>query len=247
MILEVENLHTYYGASHVLQGVSLSVSSGEVVVLLGRNGAGKTTLLRSIVGLTLPSSGSVKLDDTELRGSPVHRAPRLGMVFVPSGRRSFETLTVWENLQLASRSCPDREGTWAPERVLEVFPKLSQLMNRRAGVLSGGEQQMLKIGRALVANPEILLLDEPTEGLAPVVVSELGEWIDLLRTEKIGILLAEQNALFSLEHADRGYILEKGRLSFGGSAEQVWESSELQSALGIAERDSENDSGVING
>ncbi len=243
MKLEIKELHTYYGASHILQGVSLSISSGEVVVLLGRNGAGKTTLLRSSVGLTKANSGSVLVDGAELRGSPVHRAPRLGVIFVPSGRRTFESLTVWENLQLAATSCPRRTGSWNPERVFEVFPKLAQLAKRRAGVLSGGEQQMLKIGRALVANPEILLLDEPTEGLAPVVVGELGDWINLLRQERLGILLAEQNALFSLEHADRGYILEKGRISLQGSAEEVWVSQELQSALGIAARDTNDSQG----
>lgn len=236
MRLTVEDLHTNYGSSRILRGVSVSVGSGEVVALLGRNGAGKTTLLRSVVGLTRPHSGSVRADDIEMRGAPVHRAARVGVAFVPSGRRAYASLTVAQNIELAARSCPGRHGPWNSERVYEAFPALRNLAGRRSGFLSGGEQQMLKIARALVSNPEILLLDEPTEGLSPVVVEELGSWIDLLRGEKLGILLAEQNATFSLQHADRGYILEKGMIALAATADEVWTSPELRSALGVAAR-----------
>lgn len=234
MNLTVEDLHVSYGLSHVLRGVSLSVSTGEVVALLGRNGAGKTTLLRGVVGLTRPNGGSARMGEVELRGAPVHRAARSGLVFVPSGRRTFGSLTVTQNLELAARSCRDRSGKWNPARVYDVFPALLSLADRRSAFLSGGEQQMLKIGRALVANPDIMLLDEPTEGLSPAVVEELGTWLELLRDEGLGILLAEQNAVFSLGHADRAYILEKGEIALAGTSTEIWSSEALRSALGVA-------------
>ncbi len=236
MRLEVRDVHTYYGASHVLQGVSLVVEPGEVVALLGRNGAGKTTLMRSVVGLVRPRAGSILLDGQELVGGPTYLPARRGLAFLPSGRRVFSSLSVAENLEVARRSCPRRTGAWTAERIYGLFPKLAQLSRRTAGFLSGGEQQMLKIGRALITNPEMLLLDEPTEGLAPAVVDELGEWISLLARESLSILLAEQSATFAREHASRGYLLEKGRIRFEGTMEQVWDSDELRSALGIAAR-----------
>ncbi len=235
MRLVVEGLHTYYGASHVLQGASLVVEPGEAVALLGRNGAGKTTLMRSIVGLTPARSGSVLVDGRDLRRAPPYRSARLGLAFVPSGRRVFSSLSVAENLEVARRSCPRRRGPWTLKRVYEVFPKLAEVRTRRAGHLSGGEQQMLKIGRALVTNPEMVLLDEPTEGLAPAVVEELGQWLGLLTRENLGILLAEQSAAFALAHTARGYLLEKGRMRFEGTMEEIWDSAELRSALGVAE------------
>ena len=236
MRLEVRDVHSYYGASHILQGVSLTVEPGEVVSLLGRNGAGKTTLMRSIVGLVRPRSGSVQIDGVELTGAPTFRAARSGLAFLPSGRRVFSSLSVAENLEVARRSCPRRTGAWNVERIYGLFPKLEQISRRTAGHLSGGEQQMLKIGRALITNPEMLLLDEPTEGLAPAVVDELGEWIDLLASENLSILLAEQSATFARAHSSRGYLLEKGRIRFDGTMDRIWDSPELRSALGIAAR-----------
>lgn len=234
MKLDVQDLHTYYGASHVLQGVSVRVEPGETVALLGRNGAGKTTLLRSIVGLTPPRSGTVLLDGAQVRGRAPYRAARRGLAYLPSGRRVFSSLSVAENLEVARRSCAGRHGPWTVDRVYQMFPKLGELRWRRAGHLSGGEQQMLKIARALVTNPELVLLDEPTEGLAPAVVDDLGRWIGLLRRENLSILLAEQSAAFASAHASRGYLLEKGRIRFAGTMEQIWASADLRSALGVA-------------
>lgn len=236
MKLTVNGINTYYGASHVLQGVSLGVSSGEIVVLLGRNGAGKTTLMRSIVGLTRATSGAVTVDDRDLTGARAHTLARLGIAFVPSGRRVFGSLTVEQNLELAARSCPKRKGEWSVARVYDVFPALAQLRRRPARHLSGGEQQMLKLGRALVTNPEVLLLDEPTEGLAPVIVAHLGDWLELLREHGFGVLLAEQNAVFALRHSDRGYILEKGRIAHEGNAQELQSSQELLTSLGVSAR-----------
>lgn len=236
MNLSVAEAHTYYGSSHVLQGVSLHVRSPEVVVLLGRNGAGKTTLMRTIVGLTPPRAGTVSVDGRDVTGKPAHTVGRLGVAFVPSGRRVFGSLTVEQNLRLAARSCPRRTGEWSVGRVYDAFPALAQLRRRPARHLSGGEQQMLKLGRALVTNPEILLLDEPTEGLAPVVVGQLGAWLDLLRAVGLGVLLAEQNAVFALRHADRGYILEKGRVTHEGDADTLASSEELLTSLGVSAR-----------
>jgi branched-chain amino acid transport system ATP-binding protein len=235
VILELDAIDTYYGSSHILQGVSLEVRSGEVVVLLGRNGAGKTTLMRSVVGLTRARRGAVRVDGDDVRELRPHRIARRGIAFVPSGRRVFGSLTVGQNLELAARSTR-RNGAWSVRRVYQTFPKLEALRRRPARHLSGGEQQMLKLGRALVTNPEILLLDEPTEGLAPVVVGELGHWLDLLRGEGFGVLLAEQNAIFALAHADRGYILEKGTITHEGAAEVLRGSEELLAGLGVTRR-----------
>ncbi len=232
-MLEVRDLHTYYGSSHVVQGVSLSVAPGEVVTLLGRNGAGKTTTLRSIVALTPPRRGQVVLDGKDITGKAPHVASRSGIAFVPSGRRVFGTLTVAENLRLAVSSAAHRSGAWTIDRVHDTFPKLATLARRRAGLLSGGEQQMLKIGRALLSSPTVLLLDEPTEGLSPAVVSELGGWLDQLREQRLGVLLTEQNAVFALRYANRGYILEKGRCRAEGTREQLSSGSALRTYLGV--------------
>jgi branched-chain amino acid transport system ATP-binding protein len=215
MILEVNNIYTSYGLSQVLFGVSLKINEGEVVSLLGRNGVGKTTTLRSIMGLTPAHSGSIKWKGEEIAAKPSYEIAKMGIGFVPEDRRIFSDLTVWENLDVA-----------IVERVFELFPALEPLRNRRGGFLSGGEQQMLTVARALMGNPELLLLDEPSEGLAPVVVQHLGEQISKLREEGMTILLSEQNTQFSLDLSDRLYILEKGEVRYEGKVAEFLKDEE---------------------
>jgi branched-chain amino acid transport system ATP-binding protein len=216
-ILRVEDIYTYYGLSQVLFGVSLRVARGECVCLLGRNGVGKTTTMRSIIGLTPPRRGRVMWKGHDVAGRPPYQVARAGIGFIPEDRRIFADLTVWENLDVASRGGRNGGG-WTVERVFDLFPKLRELMNRQGGFLSGGEQQMLTIARTLMGNPELLLLDEPSEGLAPLVVEHLKEQIARLKQEGLTILLAEQNIGFSLDLADRVYVLEKGHIRFDGTA-----------------------------
>jgi branched-chain amino acid transport system ATP-binding protein len=218
-ILTVESLYTYYGLSQVLFGVSLHVARGECVCLLGRNGVGKTTTMRSIIGLTPPRRGRVVWKGRDVAGRPPYQIARAGIGFIPEDRRIFADLTVWENLDVASRGARNGGG-WTVERVFDLFPKLRELMNRQGGFLSGGEQQMLTIARTLMGNPELLLLDEPSEGLAPLVVEHLKEQIARLKTDGLTILLAEQNIAFSLDLADRVYVLEKGHIRFDGTARE---------------------------
>ena len=217
MILEVIDIYTSYGLSQILFGVSLQVDKGEVVSILGRNGVGKTTTLRSVMGLTPPKSGSIKWRSEEIAGKPPYQIAMLGIGFVPEDRRIFSDLTVWENLDVAIKSSRGKRGSWTMERVFELFPDLKPIQNRKGGYLSGGEQQMLTIARTLMGNPELLLLDEPSEGLAPIVVQQLGEQISKLRQEGMTILLCEQNARFSMGLSDRVYILEKGEVRYQGS------------------------------
>ncbi|HEY7652271.1 MAG TPA: ABC transporter ATP-binding protein [Methylomirabilota bacterium] len=218
-ILRVEDIYTAYGLSQVLFGVSLEVGRGECVCLLGRNGVGKTTTMRSIIGLTPPRLGRVVWKGREVTGRPPYQIARAGIGFIPEDRRIFADLTVWENLDVASRG--GRSGGWTVERVFSLFPKLRELVDRQGGFLSGGEQQMLTIARTLMGNPELLLLDEPSEGLAPLVVDHLKAQIARLKQDGLTILLAEQNVGFSLDLADRVYILEKGHIRFEGTAREV--------------------------
>jgi len=218
MILEVIDIYTTYGLSQILFGVSLQVDRGEVVSILGRNGVGKTTTLRSVMGLTPPKSGSIKWKGEEIAGKHPYQIAMLGIGFVPEDRRIFSDLSVWENLDVAIKSSRGKRDGWTIERVFELFPALNPIQNRKGGYLSGGEQQMLTIARTLMGNPELLLLDEPSEGLAPIVVQQLGEQISKLRGEGMTILLCEQNARFSLNLSDRVYILEKGEVRYQGSA-----------------------------
>jgi len=211
--LELRELHAVYGKSRVLHGVSLRATPGEVVCLLGRNGAGKSSTLRAIVGLVEIASGEVLVDGRSLRGLPPHAIARLGVGLVPEDRRIFADLSVVENLTVGARA----DSGWTLERVFGLFPKLVQLARRRGGSLSGGEQQMLTIARTLMTGPRVLLLDEPSEGLAPVVVQALADNIAALKRQGLTIVMAEQNVKFARRLADRAYIIEKGQIRFDGS------------------------------
>jgi len=216
-LLELEDIHAAYGLSRVLFGISLEVNAGECVCLLGRNGVGKTTTMRSVMGLTPPSAGRVRFKSRDITGWSPYRVARTGIGFVPEDRRIFAELSVWENLDVARRAAA-RPGRWTIEAVTELFPVLGELRDRQGGFLSGGEQQMLTIARTLMGNPELLLLDEPSEGLAPLVVEALLAKIGELKGQGLTILLAEQGIEFSLALADRVYVLEKGAVRFAGSS-----------------------------
>ncbi|HET7874115.1 MAG TPA: ABC transporter ATP-binding protein [Methylomirabilota bacterium] len=225
--LVAEALYTSYGLGQVLFGVSLEVAAGECVCLLGRNGVGKTTTMRSIMGLTPPQQGRVVWKGRDITGWPPFRVAQAGIGFVPEDRRIFADLTVWENLDVASRDA-GKDGGWTVERVFDLFPTLRELVNRQGGFLSGGEQQMLTIARTLMGNPELLLLDEPSEGLAPLVVEHLKEQIHRLKREGLTILLAEQNVGFCLDLADRVYILQKGHIRYHGTARAFREDESIR-------------------
>jgi branched-chain amino acid transport system ATP-binding protein len=229
-LLAVDGIHTAYGLSRVLFGISLEVNSGECVCLLGRNGVGKTTTMRSVMGMTPPSSGRVVWKGRDITGSTPHQVARAGIGFVPEDRRIFAELTVWENLDVAARA-GGRRGHWTVDTVYELFPKLEELRNRQGGFLSGGEQQMLTIARTLMGNPELLLLDEPSEGLAPLVVDMLREKIAELRDQGLTILMAEQGVEFCLALADRVYVLEKGAVRYAGAAAELRDNKELREQL----------------
>jgi branched-chain amino acid transport system ATP-binding protein len=215
MLLAVDGLNTFYGKSHVLRDVSFAVPAGEITVLLGRNGAGKTTTLRSIMGLTPPRGGAVRFKDREITGQPPHRVFRLGVGYVPEGRQIFPHLDVGENLRLATRRGGDNTR-WTLDRIFEYFPVLRERWNQRGRSLSGGEQQMLAIARALAGNPELVMLDEPSQGLAPRLVRELGTLMVRLKGEGVTILLVEQNARMALAVSDRVLVLNKGTVVFAG-------------------------------
>lgn len=219
-MLVVEGLVAGYGGSVVLHGVGFSVQREEVVALLGRNGAGKTTTLRAVVGLVRVRAGSVRFQDAELVGRPPYEVARMGIAHVPDDRRIFPDLTVEENLQLA-RYAARREGPWDLERVYGLFPALRELRHLRGTQLSGGQQKMLALGRALMSNPELLLLDEPVEGLAPLVVRQVEQTLRQIRQAGVTILLADQNLRFCRRVADRGYVLDKGTVRVGGTLEAI--------------------------
>ena len=226
-MLEVRDIHTYYGLSHVLFGVSLRVGKGEAVCLLGRNGVGKTTTLKSIVGLTPAKNGQIFYRGVDITKVPTRQMVAKGIRFVPDDRRIFADLTVRENLEVARAGVP-AGGNWTLEKVYELFPVLKKYGERRGGYLSGGEQQMLSIARALLGDPKLLILDEPTEGLAPLIVRELEEQIMKLKEAGISILLAEQNLKSALRLADRCYVLEKGQVRYTGTVGDLQENEEVR-------------------
>ncbi len=229
-LLSVEGIHTAYGLSRVLFGISLEIEAGECVSLLGRNGVGKTTTMRSIMGLAPPSAGHVRWHGRDVTGWAPHRVARAGIGFVPEDRRIFAELSVWENLEVGARAAR-RRGHWTIEAVGELFPVLRERRNQPGGFLSGGEQQMLTIARTLMGNPELLLLDEPSEGLAPLVVEMLRQKIAELKAQGLTILLAEQGVDFALSLADRVYVLEKGTVRFSGPAQELRDDKALLDRL----------------
>ena len=229
--LTVTGLHAYYGESHVLQGVDLEVGPGEAVAIVGRNGAGKTTTISAIAGLVRARAGSVSVAGTELRGAPAHRVARAGVALVPQGRRIFADLSVRENLLLAARPVP---GGWDEGRVLELFPSLARRLTNRGDELSGGEQQMLAIGRALLRNPALLLLDEPSEGLAPKLVEQVGDALVGLRSTGLALLLVEQNLALATRVGERLYVMNKGRVVWQGTPLELAAQPEVEAQyLGV--------------
>ncbi|MGA3174500.1 MAG: ABC transporter ATP-binding protein [Syntrophorhabdales bacterium] len=230
MILRIEGINTYYGSSHILFDVSLEVRSGELVCLLGRNGAGKTTTMRSIIGLTPPRTGSVRFYGDEMVGKPPYRIARKGIGYVPDNRLIFPDLTVRQNLEIGAKKSEHFKGEpWTVEKIYEIFPKLKILEKRLGGYLSGGEQQMLTIGRTLMGNPELILLDEPVEGLAPLVVRDFAERLLKLKEVGVTILFSEQNVKFSMAVADRAYVIDKGRIKYQGTIEELSGDEEVKS------------------
>ena len=230
-LLEIENVHTYYGQIHALKGVSLAVDQGEIVTLIGANGAGKSTLLKSTSGLLRPRQGSIRLDGEELTQYPPHEIVTKGVVQVPEGRRVFGRLTVTENLEMGAFAISDQKLIKKNlEKVFNLFPRLRERGNQVAGTLSGGEQQMLATGRALMANPRVLLMDEPSMGLAPVLVDSIFETIRHLHAEGTTILLVEQNARMALQVAGRGYVLQSGTVLLSDTAENLRQNEVVREA-----------------
>jgi branched-chain amino acid transport system ATP-binding protein len=230
-MLEVRGLHAYYGESHVLQGVDLAIESGHAVSLVGRNGAGKTTTLAALAGFLRPRRGTIQIDGVDVTGAPAHRIARAGVALVPQGRRIFSDLTVHENLMVAARAV---RGGWTEEKVIELLPALGQRFRLMADQLSGGEQQMLAIGRALMRNPQLLLLDEPSEGLAPKLVDEVGAALVRLREGGLTILLVEQNLGLASAVGERMYVMNKGSIVFSGAVAELAAAHDIETRyLGV--------------
>ena len=228
-MIKIRDVHTYRGINYVLQGVDLDISDGKCTALLGRNGMGKTTLVNTIMGLLRPRSGSIASDSAELAGLAPFQVAQRGLALVPQGRRIFGSLSVDENLTLAARP-----GAWTASRVYDLFPQLAARRRHRGGQLSGGEQQMLAIGRALLTNPSLLLMDEPSEGLAPVIVERVGQIVTDLRDQGLGIFLVEQNYRLAVSSADQIYILSKGKIVWSGTAAELDAADDIrESHLGL--------------
>jgi branched-chain amino acid transport system ATP-binding protein len=226
-ILVVDDIHTYYGESYILQGLSLKVATASVVALVGRNGMGKTTTMRSVIGFTPCRRGSISFRGEDITGLKAHEIARRGLGLVPQGRRIFPSLSVKENLDIAAKQRGKREG-WDANRLLSLFPRLRERLNNKGNQLSGGEQQMLAIARALIANPELVLMDEPSEGLAPIVIEEVGRIIQQLREEGVSILLAEQNLPLALSVANYLYVINKGVMVFEGTPAELQARTEIE-------------------
>jgi len=237
-LLQVEDVHTYYGDSYVLQGLSMKLDPGRIMAILGRNGMGKTTLIRTVSGLTPPRRGDVRFQGRSLAGRPAYSIAQAGIALVPQGRRVYRSLTVRENLQLPTSSLArPRKGRWNLEAILNEFPQLAERIGHFGGELSGGEQQMLAVGRALMANPSLVLMDEPSEGLSPRLVLQVGEMMKRLREHGLAVLLVEQNLALAMSVADYLYVLASGRFVFEGTPEQLSrEPAVLDEHLGVSRR-----------
>ena len=230
MILQVEDIHTYYGDAYVLQGLSLEVAEGQILGLLGRNGVGKTTLVNSIVGFNRPRRGRIVFKGTDITAFSSFQTIRSGMGLVPQGRRVFASLTVEENLKVAK----DKDGGWTLKRVYELFPRLEERRRQRAKTLSGGEQQMLAIARGLMTNPDCLIMDEPSEGLAPIIIQTVWQAVSKLKQQGLSILLVEQNAALALKLVDHVHVMSKGRVVYSGTPQELWADDTVKSRyLGI--------------
>ena len=225
-MLKILDIHTYYGDSYVLQGISLEVAKGSVVALLGRNGVGKTTLIRSIIGFTPARRGQILFNDRDITHMAAYKIIRLRIGLVPQGRRIFSSLTVKENLTIAGGTSD--ASSWDLKKIYALYPRLEERRNQRANTLSGGEQQMLAIARALISNPVFLLMDEPTEGLAPVLVREVGDVILRLKEEGLSIFLVEQNLSFAKKFADYTHVMSKGRIVYSSTPAELWENREIK-------------------
>jgi branched-chain amino acid transport system ATP-binding protein len=234
-VLEISDVHVYYGAIHALKGVSLRVGVGEIVTLIGANGAGKSTTLRAINGLNRPRQGSIRFEGNEIAGEPPHEIVKNGIAQSPEGRRLFPRMSVVENLEMGAFQRTDKENFAGDmERVFELFPRLYERRSQKAGTLSGGEQQMCAIGRALMARPKLLLLDEPSMGLAPIFVEKIFEIVHEINAQGTPVLLVEQNALMALDAAHRGYVMETGRITLEGPASELKTNERVQKAyLGL--------------
>jgi branched-chain amino acid transport system ATP-binding protein len=229
-LLEVSEVHTHYGSIEALRGVSLTVGEGEVVTMIGSNGAGKSTTLRSISGLTPASAGTIKFADSDITRVPAHEIVKYGIALSPEGRHCFPRMSVRENLDLGAFRRRGREVAEDLERVYTLFPRLQERQRQKAGTMSGGEQQMLAIGRALMARPKLLMLDEPSMGLAPILVQRIYETIAEINKQGVAILLVEQNANYALDASKRGYVLETGQIALSGESEQLRGDPEVQRA-----------------